>query len=230
MAKYRFSAKQRYAIFTVHGEKCYQCKKPIDLTSMHVDHVIPESLLNTPERLKEVLVEMGLPADFNLNSYANWLPSCAKCNIDKGAEVFEPTPLIQRTLSRAATKTEQVVRLVAEIVREAEIAELLNSVERAGESGALAGHSEAVARLVKWFVPFHIRHRAPEMVDQPIHLGGPFEVLSDNGRLRITKGPYGVGYQPSGNQVHSSFSCPTCGMSAGWNGAICVGCGQLNDD
>ncbi|MEE1569438.1 MAG: hypothetical protein V1255_05940, partial [Alphaproteobacteria bacterium] len=60
---------QRFAIYVTHGERCYLCYAPIDLKTMQVDHIIPESLLKAPEKLAQVLHEFGLPADFNINSY-----------------------------------------------------------------------------------------------------------------------------------------------------------------
>ena len=47
LSKYSFGAEERYAVYTVHGERCYLCGKPIDFASMEVDHVIPGSLLGS---------------------------------------------------------------------------------------------------------------------------------------------------------------------------------------
>lgn len=80
MAKKIFTPAERYAVYTTHGEKCYLCTRPVDLASMQVDHIIPESLLDEPDRLAEVLDKFRLPREFDLNSYANWMPSCSQCN------------------------------------------------------------------------------------------------------------------------------------------------------
>jgi len=84
MSQYTFSAAQRNADWIVHGEKCYICTNMVGLASTHVDHVIPESLSADSERLASTLTSFGLPANFDLNSFANWMPSCAKCNVEKG--------------------------------------------------------------------------------------------------------------------------------------------------
>lgn len=94
MAKHGFSAAVRYAIFKTHGDRCYICKVPIDMASFQVDHVIPEALLQEPARLQEVLHALGRPADFNVNSFENWLPACAPCNNGKRALVWEHSLLV----------------------------------------------------------------------------------------------------------------------------------------
>src|SRR5688572_21907761 len=102
MAKHDFTPAERYAVWMVHGEKCYICTQPVDLKSMEVDHIIPESLLEDPDRLAEILTWLGRPEGFSLNSFANWMPACRPCNGKKADLIFEPTPLVQVLLQRAA--------------------------------------------------------------------------------------------------------------------------------
>ena len=87
MDKRRFTPFERLAVFVTHDEKCYLCNRPLDLLTMEVDHVIPESLQDNPKRLVEVVRLLGRPGDFDVNSYANWLPACRSCNGRKLAEV-----------------------------------------------------------------------------------------------------------------------------------------------
>ena len=98
MSRYQFSDGERWGVYTAQGDKCYMCARPLDLKSMQIDHVIPEHLLDTPERLAEVLNIFGLPADFDLNSFDNWMPSCLPCNNTKRGEVFTPSLLVQAQL------------------------------------------------------------------------------------------------------------------------------------
>ena len=72
--KDKFSAAERAAVFTLPGEKCYLCATPLDLKTMQVDHVIPESLLADAKRLSAAIVSLGRPKDFDVNSFENWLP------------------------------------------------------------------------------------------------------------------------------------------------------------
>jgi len=113
MEKYNFSPFERFAVFLCHGERCYMCSCPLDLKTMEVDHVIPESLQNDPARLADVLASFSRPTTFSLNSYENWMPSCRPCNGKKLALVFEPTPLIQAVLQKAASKAGEAASLAA---------------------------------------------------------------------------------------------------------------------
>lgn len=76
MVKRKFSDAERYAIYTAHKEKCYMCTKPVDLYSMQVDHVIPETLADDLEELAKTIQSLGLPENFDIQSFENWLPSC----------------------------------------------------------------------------------------------------------------------------------------------------------
>lgn len=107
VGKRPFTSAERYAVFTVHNEKCYMCGEPLDLLSMEVDHVIPETLLDAPEQLESVLTEYNLPAGFNLQSFANWLPACGPCNNRKRSCVFKATTRIQLDLDIAGEKAGQ---------------------------------------------------------------------------------------------------------------------------
>lgn len=227
MSNYQFTAAQRYAVFTVHGERCYLSGCPIDLKTMQVDHVIPESLQDDPERLREVLRVLGRPEGFNLNSYENWLPACGPCNNRKRNRVFSPSPLIQLELDRAEEKASSVRKLAEKVVREREIAAALNTIERAAEQEELS--SEALVQLAA-LIPFHRDNRADETKDDPIRLTPLYEVLSDDGFKKIVKGRYGIGARPSANDVDASWNCPTCGSIGAWSGARCVICGEMYDD
>ena len=115
MAAYNFGPFERLAVFTAHGTrqgtKCWLCGEPLSFIEMEVDHVLPEKLLNDGAELARVLNEFGLPRDFNLNSFENWLPAHAHCNLQKLKHVFRPTPLIQRWLDRARERADHAREL-----------------------------------------------------------------------------------------------------------------------
>jgi hypothetical protein len=135
MSRYRFSSEQRYAIFLVHGMKCYLCGAPLDLTSMEVDHVLPEHLLATPSLFDAAKSALGLPASFDLNSFENWMPACSSCNGKKSALQFEPSLLIQVVLQHLAEKADKARRLCDEVVGTRRVSIALSALERAQESG-----------------------------------------------------------------------------------------------
>lgn len=226
MAKRQFSAAERYAVYTAHSEKCYMCGKPIDLFSMEVDHVIPETLLKDPTRLTTILANYGLPADFDLQSFANWLPACRPCNNQKRSRVFNATPLIQLQLQTAEEKAPKAAKLAVELVNTQKAARAWSTVKRAYEAGDL---SEQLSADILEFTSFHLPRREPEVAKAPIRLTPLIQVLSENDYIRVVRGPYGVGAGPIGPHVHSSFYCSRCG-SAAWSGARCVVCGQMDDD
>lgn len=132
MAKAKFSATERWAIYNVHGKRCYIGSEPIvDLFDMEIDHIIPESLLDDPEKLKKTLAAFGLPEAFDLNAYENLLPACARCNSQKLAHVFEPGLLIKLALDTAKEKAPVVRSVVNQAINERRLSESLNLVERA---------------------------------------------------------------------------------------------------
>lgn len=194
---------------------------------MEVDHVIPESLIDVPDQLQEVFKSLGRPVDFDVNSYANWLPSCRPCNGRKLATVFEPSLLIQLALQRAADRADKAKGIEQRTVSRKEITKALNILERACEAGEL---DEEIKVFLQPLMAFQEEQRSSELVGQPIRLTPLFEVLSEKDGWRLVRGPYGVGGRPIGPQIHSSFDCPNCGAVGAWNGARCVICGEMNDE
>lgn len=152
MSHYKFSSAQRYAIFLTHGMKCYLCEVPLDLTSMTVDHVIPEHLLATPLLFETTKSALGLPASFDLNSFENWLPACGSCNRKKGALQFTPSLLIQVAMQRLAKRADTARRHCDEIVSSQKVSSSLNVLKRALESGRSFNDSaqEQLAALLRF--------------------------------------------------------------------------------
>lgn len=224
MSTYKFSPAERAAIYSTHGEKCYLCSNPLNLKTMEVDHIIPESLLQKPVELQTVLNAFGLPADFDLNSFANWLPACRPCNGTKNDMVFKPTPIIQLHLQRAIARAGDAQALAAETVSERKIANALNVLERARDDGKLDD------KVIQTLIEFISRHRQPGLSGQPIRLSPLYEIITEQNGTQLVRGPYGVGGRPAIRDLHSSFSCPNCGSIAAWNGARCVICGEMNDE
>ncbi len=152
-AKYRFSLHQRYAVHTVHDGKCYICGHDIDLLETTVDHVIPSSLLQKPEKLQTVFLEFGLPADFELNDYSNWMPCCHPCNNWKRARVFRRTPLFENALRTAGAKAVAATELEARTIDDRETAELLNALDRSTSLRSI--DIQLIDRFAKYVVDGH---------------------------------------------------------------------------
>lgn len=144
MSTYRFSSAERYAIFLVHGMKCYLCRASLDLTSMVVDHVMPEHLLTIPSVFDAVRSALGLPVSFDLNSFENWPQACAPYNGRKLTHQFEPSLLIQVELQHLVEKADKARRLCDEVIGTRRVSIALNTLERAQESGQGLDGSRAI--------------------------------------------------------------------------------------
>jgi hypothetical protein len=225
--KHKFSPFERHAIYTVHGEKCYLCGALIDMKTMEVDHILPERLCDTPTELRRVLGLYGKPDTFDLNSYANWLPACGPCNLKKRATVFEPVPIIQDCLQQAAAKSQLATEIAAKAVLKKEVTRALNLLERADATGQL---DEALKAKLRPLVAFQREVREPAVKNDPVRLLPLYEVLQDDGRTQVVRGPYGIGARPSPSTGDDILSdCPSCGVGAAFNGVRCVRCGAMDD-
>ncbi len=224
MSTYKFSPAERAAIYSTHGEKCYLCGTPINLKTMEVDHVLPESLLEKPRELQAALNAFGLPTSFEINAFENWLPACKPCNGAKKELVFEATPIIQVHLQRARAKAQTAKQLAAETVSRRKIANALNVLERAHADGWLD------SKTIHTLGEFISRNRQPELTGKPIRLTPLYEIVSEQNGVQVVRGPYGVGGRPAMRNPDPSFSCPNCGSRAAWNGSRCVICGEMSDE
>lgn len=146
---YAFSPSERWAVFTAHGSqrgtKCWLCRKPLNFVEMAVDHVLPEHMQDHPKKLARVLQDFGLPADFNLNSFENWLLAHGPCNVQKLKHVFRPTPLIQRYLDRARKKADEARRIRDEAASRRKIDRAIGTLS-AGETALPPELLDAVAQ------------------------------------------------------------------------------------
>lgn len=224
MSRYQFSIAERHAVWTVHQSKCYMCTQPIDLCSMQVDHVIPEHLLDRHQELKDTIRQYGLPSDFDLNSFENWLPTCPTCNSRKGGTVFKPVPAILNALAAASTQADKARQLRDKVVRDRELSTAAACLEKALGQGVVGPQVlDGIRSLV-------ILHEASRDLppSEPIRIATGFDVLFDDGRLTVSRGPFGVGAGPSNAPWWSAARCPSCGHAA-WNGARCICCGHFDD-
>lgn len=230
MSSYKFSAAERYAVFTVHREKCWLCGEPVSLVGMEVDHVVPESLEGTP-KLEEVVAELGLPGGFDLNSYENWMPAHRQCNGVKTGTVFKATPLIQLHIQKAEERAGKAREIEARFASDRSIDRAIHQLLAASERGTLTEEQKrALAPVIETVTTFHEGNRAAEDRGRPLMLAPWLEIVGEHGDVLTLRGPEGmIGRRPKGPRLHSSWDCPTCGPT-GWDGARCIVCGQMNDD
>lgn len=226
MIKRSFTPAERFAVYVTHGEKCYLGGEPLDLQSMVVDHIIPESLGQKPHELSDILRLLGLPETFGLNSFENWMPACGSCNRKKQDSVFDPVPLVLITLRRAKAKARTAAECARKTVNDRDLQKALNTLERAKATEQLR---DEVAKLLVPLVAFQEERRAPEMRGKVVKLTPLYEVLGEENGVRIIRGPYGMGARPTAPHAHATFNCVNCGSIGAWNGARCVICGVMCD-
>jgi 5-methylcytosine-specific restriction endonuclease McrA len=226
MSLVQFPPEKRYAIYLVHGEACWLCRKPIDYASMEVDHLVPEILKRKPDRLTKALTSLGLPAAFDINGYGNLFPACGPCNIAKRAREFEPAPILLEWLTRARERAPEAEAIAARLKAKRAFGKSLADVLIGLSQGTIKLTQEQLDELLQ----FHKANRNPQLATAPIKISPFFEVLSDNGSIQIVRGRFGVGGRPLSTNLDGYWPCPTCGPLAAWNGARCVVCGMMDDD
>lgn len=90
MSEQSFSQVFREGLWKAHGEKCIYCRRTILFNEMVIDHVIPENLKDSQERLQEVIISHSLASGFDVLGDDNLAPSCAPCNTQKGGDILPP--------------------------------------------------------------------------------------------------------------------------------------------
>lgn len=226
-----FTPAERYAVIVTHGQQCYLCRAPIDMSSFHVDHIIPEQLLDKPERLAEVLESLGRPSDFDVNSFENWLPACGPCNILKRELVFEPSGVVQVSLQNAASKAGEAREASRRVVRNQELGRALNTLQRSAISEPLP--ETLRAELLPLLVDF-ADHMPPDDATDAVRVTPTYsvplhELLKDDGATALVRGPVGVGAGPSPERdVAPAMRCGVCGALF-FHGTRCVTCGAQDD-
>jgi hypothetical protein len=107
MSTQSFSAAEREAIWLAYDKKCAYTRELLDVSSFHIDHVIPESLAQDPAGLKRLKTELGLPDDFDIFGYGNLVPCRPGANLQKGALLLN-TAHVHFFLGIASSKKDEV--------------------------------------------------------------------------------------------------------------------------
>lgn len=94
MSRQQFDDLFKAALWETYEKRCFWQNEPIEFFELEIDHVIPESLLDKPDKLKELLQGACLPDTFNILGPENLVPSCSKCNGKKSALEMAPQHLI----------------------------------------------------------------------------------------------------------------------------------------
>ena len=133
MSKSKISQQRRKAIYDAYSNKCFYCGKHIEWDELEIDHLIAEKTPN----LKEVLLDYGLPDNYDLNDLTNLVPSHSFCNNRKTNTPFhKATYLYYRSLTDKHITTIQ--RIEAGIVQGYKKDKLLTKIDVAIENKDLS--------------------------------------------------------------------------------------------
>ncbi len=133
MNKRSFSMAERYAVWLHNEKRCWLCTEPLRFFETTIDHVLPESLLGDADRLAHTLAQYGLPKDFQINGFANWLPCHQRCNQRKGTRMFRFVPENSFILERLLRVAPIVERAAKNVGTNAEKDRLIGSLSAALE-------------------------------------------------------------------------------------------------
>jgi hypothetical protein len=185
MAALNSSPLIRLAIWMAHTKRCAYCGDPIQLRDLEIDHILPESLENDPEKLERLITEYGLSTQFGINSALNFLPSHCLCNSRKTNRIFNQSNT-RYFLEIAKGKLDVVERLISALELQVTKERILGAVKAGIESGKLEMDDIThVAYDVKGFPlstridfqdgPWDGQDRTDgieELLDRPILFGG----------------------------------------------------------
>ena len=230
MSKYKFSHSERYAVWLKHDKRCWLCLEPLRLAECSVDHVIPEQLLTSPDELAGVLEQYGLPADFSVNGFGNWLPAHQRCNQQKSGAVLEYVPGLKLTLDKLAKKASKVAASAQAVTRNIEKDKVLAKVNVAFENKrvteddlkelivSLRDIADDDAAIIEEEIGIHFHFDTSRW--KVVHQSTGYVVVSD-GRLG--------GMVPTTATPDITWECPACGRYGPWNGVMCMSCGRMSD-
>jgi hypothetical protein len=97
-------------MWTVHGQRCFWCHHPVTLRQIEIDHILPEGI--KPEDFERIREQYNLPEGFSLLGYENLVPSCSDCNSDKGARLFNETPVLMWQLQLVEERVPKIFALI----------------------------------------------------------------------------------------------------------------------
>ncbi|MFM4822078.1 hypothetical protein ACEUDB_15665 [Aeromonas hydrophila] len=137
MSSQKFSASQREAWWLAHEKKCAYTRELLDVSSFHIDHIIPERLAGDPVEFERVLTVLGLNKDFDLYGYENLLPCRAGANLQKGSLVLDEAHA-HFFLSIAARKKADIQETVEKIEKRKNSGKALILLQQCLERGELS--------------------------------------------------------------------------------------------
>lgn len=138
MSKFIVDDITRSALWTAYGNTCYYCDRFLEWNQLHIDHILPERLLGSPNELIAFIKDYELEEHFEINSIYNFLPSHSNCNMGKGGKILAKGAMLYM-LDTARKKSKVVLE---EIIKETKRRRA--SISLAKISTSLAGETFTV--------------------------------------------------------------------------------------
>jgi hypothetical protein len=124
---------ERYGVWVAHDRKCKLCGEPVEYVDLEIDHYFPEHLQDARDALSQIINEFALPDDFEINSFANWVPAHTRCNRDKSRAVPTWVPkqqtVVADNMARAAAAARKAAKLRADASGGRTLAQVLAAIE-----------------------------------------------------------------------------------------------------
>ncbi|MBL8680125.1 MAG: HNH endonuclease [Myxococcales bacterium] len=226
MSKYRFSAAQRLAVWSTFDGCCFWCTTLIRLNDMVVDHVVPETLGNDSAKVAQLKADYALPADFGVNDFRNWVPTCMRCNTTKGATLYPGSPAFLAVLSSVVKRGVLAHKAHARFLADKKKDKALGRLAVYLETGVVDADDVRTLLPPEELPPPFVPGREPMYVfTDAIQVLGK---LSEHVELVIER--FGVGARNTAPSPGSGWTCGHCGSTGPWSGARCQNCGQMSDD
>lgn len=127
---------ERTAIWMAHSKKCIYCGESIQFRDLEIDHILPASLEDEPQKLISLKETLGLSQEFDINTAYNFVPVHDWCNKKKTNRVFAECNL-RFFLEIAQGKLETIEKLIAGLKLKDTKESLLGRVQKAFVSGIM---------------------------------------------------------------------------------------------
>lgn len=217
MYKHKFTVAERYALHEVYSRVCPWCHDLIRGSELTIDHIIPERLLESPPELEALIEEYGLPDDFSVNSFENWMPVHSKCNLRKGRKLYEPSPALIHFLELARSKGKKAREKAKKIQEQFSKDRIQEKIDEAVDEGHLRAND--LMELASKALTLEVGQR--------LHVTDDWRVVSiDRDGIATVVCGARWGQTPLGPH-DLNWICSRCQSPGPWNGNRCMTCGNF---
>ena len=233
MEKKKFTIAERYAVWKTLGPNCRWCKTPVEYSDCHIDHIIPERLLESEEERKAVFKKYALKENFEINSFSNWIPVHPSCNLSKQGQAIEGAPIFLKLLSEVEQKSKEAERICNNWEYQNKTAKLTTVIEREAAKGSIdkTTVSRIFAGINDSLTP--IMGLTGSTIDNQVFYVPSSEtwkvVGSDNGFYTLSKDEMN-GIAPIDPTSDPKWLCTNCKHYGPWDGNKCLTCGNYSFD